>query len=475
MSKRPIGGQLPSRRRTNCRVGPWNAGAGLAAAAAAVIGMGTARADTPDDVLMASPDTNDALVLIPAANQEYADVANSLYLAPNGFEGTASIFITPDSGNEVQDVGPGVQALVQTIESDYTAGDLSASDPLYVFGYSEGAVEEGLAEQQLAADGIPSADLNFVMVGDSASAEGGYLNTVIDSLPESWQQPVTELFAHLGVAPPVLGATTPDDLYPTEVYSLTGDGWTNWDDGANIYGMFTEHLEYLGLTPAEIASATETTDGMTDYYTIDSANVNDLAALYNQLLLALEISPATTDAAATAATATTDTPDGVIGQAIADLNQGNALLDTASTADLGARQADILTEQESIATQLDPLLTQLASMQDQLSAGDQTLVADVDEQFVTAAQNLLSADQAFVAADQAGDLGGNSLNATDLTVLLGDTGLVSADFDTLGATLFAALTGGLDASSAADLASSIDPATAIDPSIFADVLSSIGL
>jgi hypothetical protein len=243
------------------------------------------------DYALSSLDSNDALVLIPAENALYADVANALYLAPSGFDGTATVFLTPDNGGEVANVGPGVQDLVQIIEADYTAGDLSAADPLYVFGYSDGAVEEGLAEQQLYDFGIPTDDLHFVMVGDSASAEGGFLNSFIDSLPESWQQPITELFAQLGVTTPLLGATTPDDMYPTDVYTLTGDGWANWDDGVNIYGMFTEHLEYLGLTPAEIASATETTDGMTNYFTINSSDVDDLAALYNQLLLALDIAP----------------------------------------------------------------------------------------------------------------------------------------------------------------------------------------
>lgn len=136
-------------------------------------------------------------------------------------------------------------------------------------------------------------------------------------------------------------------------------------------------------------------------------------------------------------TAHADTPDDVIGQAVSDLNQGTALLDSAPIADLSARQADILTEQESIATQLDPLLTSEASLQEGLSSGDQTFLANADEQFVTAAQNLLSADQAFVAADQAGDLSGSSLNSVDLTVLLGDAGLVSADFNVLGDTLLA--------------------------------------
>src|ERR1700734_3759023 len=307
---------MTSNRRVSRRARQWSIGAGLAAATA-MIGMGTAHADTPSDVLAAGVDPNDALVLIPAENQEYADVANALYLEPNGFDGAATVFITPGTGNEVQDVVPGVQALVQTIEADYTAGDLSSTAPLYVFGYSEGAVEEGLAEQQLSDFGIPQGDLHFVMVGDSASAEGGFLNSFIDSLPESEQQPTTELLPH------------------------------------------------LGLTPAEIATATETTDGLTDYYTIDDANVNDLEALYNQALLALDLPPGnvSTDASATAATevatsasSAAATPDDVIGQTITDLTQGSAVLDTASTTDLGARSADLLTNQEGLASQLDPLL-----------------------------------------------------------------------------------------------------------------------
>jgi hypothetical protein len=41
---------MTSNRRTNCLVRQWSTGAGLAAAAA-VIGMGTAHADTPEDVV----------------------------------------------------------------------------------------------------------------------------------------------------------------------------------------------------------------------------------------------------------------------------------------------------------------------------------------------------------------------------------------------------------------------------------------
>jgi hypothetical protein len=143
-----------------------------------------------------------------------------------------------------------------------------------------------MAEQQLYADNIPSQDLNFVMVGDSASAEGGFLNTFLNEFPATWQPYVIDAFKHFG-ADEVLGQVTPDNYYPTEVYSLSGDGWANYDGGLNHGGLFTDHLEYLGLTPTEIASAgAPVTDGMTEYFTIQDSMVNSLEALWTQLQIA---------------------------------------------------------------------------------------------------------------------------------------------------------------------------------------------
>jgi hypothetical protein len=172
-------------------------------------------------------------------------------------------------------------------------------------------------------------------------------------------------------------------------------------------------------------------------------------------------------------TAQADTPDDVFDQAINYFNQGDAVLDTASTADLGARSADLLSGQENLGAEAAQILPQFASLQDMLSPTDQTLLADVDEQWVTSAQNVLSADQAFVAADQAGQLSGSGVLPADLTVIEADLGTISADLNTGGATIFAILTGGLDTTSAADLASSLDPdsasaVAAADPS---DLLS----
>ncbi|MFZ0713907.1 PE-PPE domain-containing protein [Mycobacterium sp.] len=243
---------------------------------------------------------DEAMVIIPVENQEFADAAAQLYLQPSGFHllpdfSNVSTLNMPEvvSGGTLDDaVSQGEQQLVNAIVADYHAGDFGEGNPLYVFGYSQSDVVMGDAEQQLAADGIPQQDLDFVMVGDSASAEGGFLNTYIDSFP-SWLQPwVTDAFQEFG-AGDVLGATTPTGLYATQVYSLSGDGWANYDNGLNDGGMYSDHLEYLGLTPQEIGTALTagpTVDGVgqyaTEYFTIQDSMVNSLEALWTQLQIA---------------------------------------------------------------------------------------------------------------------------------------------------------------------------------------------
>jgi PE-PPE domain len=239
---------------------------------------------------------DEALVIIPVDNAAYADAAANLYLQPSGFEvapdySNVATLDMPEvvSGGTLNDaVNQGVASLVSTVEADYNAGDM-ADGPLYVFGYSQSDVVMGMAEQQIAAydnGAITPADLNFVMVGDSASAEGGFLSAFIDEMPASWQPYIVDAFKEFG-ADAVLGQVTPDNYYPTEVYSLSGDGWTNYDYGLNDAGLFSDHLEYLGLTSQEIASAgAPITDGMTEYFTIQDSMVNSLEALWTQLQIA---------------------------------------------------------------------------------------------------------------------------------------------------------------------------------------------
>jgi PE-PPE domain-containing protein len=236
---------------------------------------------------------DEALVIIPVDNPAYADAAADLYLKAAGMnvDSDYANVGTLNMPEVVQGVGlngavdDGVNQLVGAIEDKYTAGDFGAENPLYVFGYSQSSVVMGMAEQQLA-EKIPQDALHLVMVGDSASAEGGFLNAFLDSFPSSWQPYVIDWFKDFG-ADEILGQVTPDNYFPTDVYSLSGDGWSIYDMGLNNAGLFSDHLEYLGLTPAEIATAgAPVVDGLTNYFTIQDSMVNSLEALLTQLQIA---------------------------------------------------------------------------------------------------------------------------------------------------------------------------------------------
>jgi hypothetical protein len=237
---------------------------------------------------------DEALVIIPVDNPAYADAAADLYLKAAGmtvdpnYDNVATLDMPEvvPNGTLNTAVNDGVNQLVDKIETEYTAGDFSADNPLYVFGYSQSSVVMGMAEQQLHDYGIDSKALDFVMVGDSASSQGGFLNTFLDEFPTSWQPYIIDWFKEFG-ADSVLGQVTPNDLFPTQVYSLSGDGWSIYDNGLNNAGLFSDHLEYLGLTPQEIASAGEPfKDGLTEYFTIQDSMVNSLEALLTQLQIA---------------------------------------------------------------------------------------------------------------------------------------------------------------------------------------------
>lgn len=231
----------------------------------------------------------EALVMIPAMNQNWLDLSKSLYLVPNGFpeDGDATFLQVPETNDLNASISGATKILVDAIMTRWEAGDFSGNDPLYVFGYSQSNVAAGLAQEQLFEQGIPLDALHFVMVGDSA-AEGGFLSgflpTLLSYFPESWHDDVTNMvyqFAEMMHIDSVIGLVTPSELYTTDVYSLSSDGFANWDNGQQMGGMFSDHLAYLGLSPEEIGSATDEVIGNTTYHMIDTANVNMFQALLN--------------------------------------------------------------------------------------------------------------------------------------------------------------------------------------------------
>ena len=316
-------------------------------------------------------------------------------------------------------------------------GDINDAATLY-----SGIDASLLPAQQAATIGAEVSDLQN---------EAGLVSQIQsqqDALPEALQSG-----SQLVGADNQLATASGDLLSAMNAYVNAADGG-DYATGATFSGELTGYFDRLDLVYAEV------------FQFLPGVLNAEFTTLFDGFP---NVEPITvpTDVATSAASASAS-PDEVLDQAINDFNQGDAVLDTASTADLGTRSADLLSGQENLGPEIAQILPQLGTYQDMLTPADQALLAVVDEQWVTAAQNVLSADQAFVAADQAGQLTGSGPNAADLTVIDADLGILSADFNTAGATLLALFTGGLD-TTATDLASSLDPATAIDPSIFADL------
>jgi PE-PPE domain len=230
-----------------------NAILGAALCGAALALAGAAHADVDSDFLSGS--TN-ALILgatgIPTPDAAYISAAESLYLEPNGYDGTiasTAALTTPESYAFGHSVTQGENDLISAVVADYNAGDMGCdaagvcSDPLTIFAYSQSSAVAALAEKTLSADGIPTDALRFVL--DGANSKG-----------------------------------VPDNLFPTDVYNIHGDAWAEPGSlGAGwhnlVYGLLL-HESYLGLTPAEIASAIPTVDGLTTIHEIPTLATNAL-------------------------------------------------------------------------------------------------------------------------------------------------------------------------------------------------------
>ncbi|UMB71413.1 PE-PPE domain-containing protein [Mycobacterium paraterrae] len=220
----------------------------------------------------------------------YIPGAVTEYLQPLGFSdtGTVTPLITLESGNFGPSIASGVDTLVHEIESEYSAGDFSTSDPLTVFGYSQSAVIASVAEQQLAADHIPLTDLRFVLIGDAAANPPSGPTGLLDTWGATpFGEQLNAFFGWSNLD----NVTTPNDLYPTDVFTVANDFFadtaTPADFAANPLAAlwqdflgFFEHGVYLGGLPeSEILTAIDTAgiaDGATTYFNLaDPVNLLD--------------------------------------------------------------------------------------------------------------------------------------------------------------------------------------------------------
>jgi hypothetical protein len=276
--------------------------AGVAIAGASLIAVPTVTSPTPAvqarEVQLISGDSADsllgdgsALIMggsgIPIPPESYVDAADTLYLEPRGFTGSPQALDTPEGFYPTTGVNSltadaseaqGAQILDGAITGQIADGNVDAANPVVVFGYSQSAALSSMTMQQLSDQGVPSDDVHFVLVGDTAALNGGLL--------ERFDTPVGS-----DLSVPSFGITfgdpTPDNLYPTDVYTLEYDGFADFpqypidplSDLNAFAGMIYEHLTYLDLSAGEIQNALplETTgDALTNYYMIP---VDDLPLL----------------------------------------------------------------------------------------------------------------------------------------------------------------------------------------------------
>ena len=125
----------------------------------------------------------------PTPDTAFAQAAEDLYLHPLGFDDGATystvcdmvgtdpcaaplqVLTTPELIQQGPSSLTAADDVILAVENEFNAnpGAFSAEDPLTIFGYSQSATAESIAMSQLEADGIPSADLHFVFIGDPPS------------------------------------------------------------------------------------------------------------------------------------------------------------------------------------------------------------------------------------------------------------------------------------------------------------------
>ena len=139
-----------------------------------LLNSAAAWADTADSPLGDGTALLFGPTLVPTPPSQYVDAADTLYLQQLGFTGTSQSSYIPDGSSALDpsslpygtSLGQDQSIMVSDIESQIAAGGVSPENPVVVFGYSQSSEAASLLMQQLQADGVPSDDVHFVLVGD---------------------------------------------------------------------------------------------------------------------------------------------------------------------------------------------------------------------------------------------------------------------------------------------------------------------
>ncbi|ORW63612.1 hypothetical protein AWC24_01365 [Mycolicibacter senuensis] len=238
-----------------------------------------------------------------------AQTAAELFLKPLGFDvdGNSAVCVigtdacdaplqvltTPALVQQGHSSFAAAAEIVRAVEAHFAADSdtYDAENPLFVFGYSQGATAVTIAMSQLAHNGIDSDAVHFVTIGDPYTPNGilSHLEPALESLVGPQLAPgiikFFDYFIDFMMLPEL--DKTPADLFPATVYTLDNDVIGDFTGAFGqgglwgaLQGYLVNHVEYLGLTPEQIADATTTVDGDVTYVNI-SGDIDHSAAWLN--------------------------------------------------------------------------------------------------------------------------------------------------------------------------------------------------
>lgn len=198
----------------------------------------------------------------------FAQTAADLYLQPLGFDlgddptacvigsgdcdAPLQVLTTPALVQQGHSSFVGAAEIVRAVhaELDANPGAYDAGNPLWIFGWSQGATAGSIAMAQLHHDGVDPAALHFVFIGNPVGADtASLLGGGATGSPDFFD---TALLS---------GVQTPNDWFAVTDYTIPGDPVTD-PTATSELGLFYQHMMYLGLTDAQVADHTTTVDDM---------------------------------------------------------------------------------------------------------------------------------------------------------------------------------------------------------------------
>lgn len=196
----------------------------------------------------------------------FAQTAADLFLHPLGFDvgvdpaacvvgvgdcdAPLRILSTPALVQQGHSSFVGAAEIVRAVHAELNANPdaYDADNPLWVFGWSQGATAGSIAMAQLEHDGVDPQLLHFVFIGNPVGA---------DTASEGMGGVSSSDFFDTAL---LSGVQTPNNWFAVTDYTIPGDPVTDPTSTSEL-GLFYEHMMYLGLTPDQVANHLATTDG----------------------------------------------------------------------------------------------------------------------------------------------------------------------------------------------------------------------